>query len=59
MIRRCGLAGGSVSLGVSFGVPKAQARPSLSFRLWIRMSFSLSYCSSTMSAALLPAMMMG
>jgi hypothetical protein len=29
-IRRCGLAGGSVSLGVGFEISKAQVRPSLS-----------------------------
>jgi len=27
-VRRCGLVGGNVSLGVSFGVSKAQSRPS-------------------------------
>ena len=50
-IRRCGLIEGGVSVGVSVGVPKAQARPSLFFSASILWSDE----STRLLQALMPA----
>ena len=42
-IRRCGLVGGSVSLGVGFEISKAHAKPRVS--LLMDLSVALSYSS--------------
>ena len=56
-IGRCGLAGGSVSLGVGFEVLEIQVRPSGSLALPVGYQSrcrTLSYLSSTLSALMLP-----
>lgn len=55
--RRCDLVGGRVSLGISFEISKAYARPRLS--LPRDQGVTLSYCSSAcLNATILPVVMM-
>lgn len=51
MIRKCGLVGGRISLGVSLEVSKAHARSSLPVCLPVDRDVPLGYCSSAMRAA--------
>ena len=56
--RRCVLVRGSVLLGVDFEVSKAHAKPSVSLSACSSdQNITLSYCSSTMCAAMLPVML--
>ena len=53
-IRRCGLVGGNVSLGVGSEVSDAPARPNVAVCCCASGGRTLSYLSYTMSASLLP-----
>jgi len=54
-ITRCGLVGGSMSVGVGSEVSKAHARPSLSLSAYDQ-DIALDYFSSTLPAAVFPTM---
>jgi hypothetical protein len=56
-IRRCGLVGRNVSLGMGFELSKAHAKPRVSLSV-MDQKVALSYCpSACLQAAMLPATM--